>query len=73
VTYYLLLQSIEPDERANLDNSLGVSTWQGPVPSWRPPVAVEPGTPPWWGGDEDASQGFLAEMGVTLADGEQVR
>jgi hypothetical protein len=70
VAYCLLVQGTATDaERASIDNALGVSSWPGPVRQPRPPA--ESGAPAWWAGDEDASQSFLAEMGVTLADGSQ--
>ncbi len=57
----------EEQARARLDADLGVSAWAAPG---RTRTAIEPkpddGAPWWWHGAEDASQSFLAAMGVTL-------
>jgi hypothetical protein len=58
----------EEQARARFDHSLGVSAWAYPG---RDRLDIEPaqddGAPWWWTGPEDASQSFLASMGVTLA------
>lgn len=62
----------EGDVRGKLDRSLEVATWRTPA---TPATTVERKVdiegdeftaPAWWRGDEDASQSFLAAMGVTL-------
>lgn len=57
----------EEAARAKFDADLGVSAWASPGHDRR---TVEPtpddGAPWWWTGAEDASQSFLAAMGVTL-------
>lgn len=53
--------------RRGLDRTLGVASWSvpGKGPTARQRMREEqPGAPDWWYGDEDASQAFLAEMGV---------
>lgn len=50
--------------RREFDHSLGVRNWTVPGGS-RKRVVVE-GAPSWWDGDEDASQQFLASMGVMM-------
>jgi hypothetical protein len=57
-------------DRQRLDNVLGVRRWIVPrsgvnvaVPATFDDVPLN--APAWWFGDEDASQTFLAEMGVT--------
>jgi hypothetical protein len=50
------------------DNELGVSGWASPGMEVKPGVEVDPDAPLWWTGDEDASQSFLASMGVRLPD-----
>ncbi len=58
----------EEQARRKFDADLGVSAWALPGRDRR---EIEPqpdtGAPWWWHGDEDASQSFLASMGVTLA------
>lgn len=58
----------EEQARARFDADLGVSAWALPGRKRREADPVQdPGAPYWWHGAEDASQGFLASMGVTLA------
>lgn len=47
-----------------LQSELGVLGWSTPG---RPKIHYEreEGAPAWWHGDEEASQGFLKQMGVT--------
>jgi hypothetical protein len=71
VVYYLVVSNAEQDRRQGIDNELGVAAWPGPVPHRRS-VPVIPGAPAWWAGEEEASDSFLAAMGVQLADGSQV-
>jgi hypothetical protein len=66
VVYHLLVAAADERERTGLDATLGVAGWPGPGQPARTASAVEPGAPPWWHGDEDASQSFLAAMGVRL-------
>lgn len=57
----------EEQARTRFDADLGVSAWARPGHERRQPEPVpNPGAPYWWHGAEDASQGFLAAMGVTL-------
>lgn len=66
MTYHLLVSGAASErERGELDAALGVAAWPGPLPPARV-VPVEPGAPAWWHGDEEASQSFLAAMGVHL-------
>lgn len=54
-------------QRRELDGLLGVKYWQTPLSREgqdRRPAAG----PWWWEGDEEASQAFLAEMGIQLDD-----
>lgn len=51
------------EDRTGMDHRWNVASWR--VPSDVPPVPREDGTPAWWRGDEDASQSFLREMGVS--------
>ena len=48
--------------RADFDNAVSVHSWQTPGGTFK--RVVEEGAPSWWTGDEDASQQFLASMGV---------
>jgi hypothetical protein len=64
--YHLLGAGLAERERAELDGALGVAGWPGPAHRWRPSAPREPGAPSWWHGDEEASQSFLAAMGVRL-------
>lgn len=58
----------EAQARARFDADLGVSAWALPGQERREPEPVQDiGAPWWWAGAEDASQSFLASMGVTLA------
>jgi hypothetical protein len=57
----------EEQARARFDADLGVSAWALPGRDRREPEAADTGAPWWWHGAEDASQSFLASMGVTLA------
>lgn len=57
----------EEQARARFDADLGVSAWARPGHERRqPPPVQHPGAPWWWNGAEDASQSFLATMGVSL-------
>jgi hypothetical protein len=56
----------EEQARAAFDAELGVSLWHVPGRKPTEPEPRDPAAPWWWQGDEDASQGFLASMGVTL-------
>jgi hypothetical protein len=57
----------EEQARARFDADLGVSAWALPGRDRRAPeTQTDPGAPWWWHGAEDASQGFLASMGVNL-------
>ncbi|KAB2976045.1 hypothetical protein F8R89_31050 [Streptomyces sp. SS1-1] len=57
----------EEQARARFDADLGVSAWALPGRERREiEPQQDPGAPWWWRGAEDASQGFLASMGVTL-------
>jgi hypothetical protein len=59
---------VDKNPRDALDEPLAVKSW--PLPGQRPaPVAAaprEPGAPPWWAGEEEASESFLKAMGVKL-------
>ena len=58
----------EEQARARFDADLGVSAWALPGRERREAEPVQdPGAPWWWHGSEDASQSFLASMGVTLS------
>lgn len=54
------------DARKALDHALEVSRWAVPGTEARTTPAADPGAPWWWNGAEEASQGFLAAMGVRL-------
>lgn len=57
----------EEQARARFDADLGVSAWAVPGRDRRPmQPKADDGAPWWWHGAEDASQSFLASMGVTL-------
>jgi hypothetical protein len=57
----------EAQARARFDADLGVSAWALPGRERRDIEPVQDAAPWWWAGAEDASQSFLASMGVTLA------
>jgi hypothetical protein len=61
-------QGEDPDAaRGKFDSDLGVSEWRrtrDETATKRPDV--DPDAPWWWHGDEEASQGFMAAMGVRL-------
>ena len=57
----------EEQARARFDANLGVSAWALPGRERRDIEPVQDAAPWWWTGAEDASQSFLASMGVTLA------
>jgi hypothetical protein len=52
--------------RAELDAELGVHSWSIASGEHAQPARepVDPDAPSWWYGDEDASQSFMAAMGV---------
>jgi hypothetical protein len=55
------------DPAGRLAAEHGAAAWQVPGDQHRralPPP--EPGAPPWWHGDEEASQSFLAAVGLKL-------
>jgi hypothetical protein len=56
--------------RKNFDNQMGVKMWRIPGQPEKADsgAPVEPGTPSWWHGEEDASQSFLMSMGVIIPD-----
>lgn len=70
--YGVAIQRLKYDEkqperpRQEFDHTLNVHDWNTPGGVIRR-VIVE-GAPAWWRGDEDASQQFLASMGV-VTDG----
>lgn len=57
-----------PDRaRQRFDGQLGVRNWATPGAELKAPdPARDPKAPWWWESAEDASQSFLAAMGVTL-------
>lgn len=60
-------QSTEDAQRV-FDAQLGVPGWTVPGRTPRPVEPRDAGAPWWWQGAEDASQSFLASMGVSLND-----
>jgi hypothetical protein len=58
-------QTIE-SARQVFDGQFGVSGWGTPRHRPRQVAIREPGAPWWWQDAEDASQSFLASMGVVL-------
>jgi hypothetical protein len=57
----------EEQARTRFDADLGTSAWALPGRERREmEQKPDDGAPYWWHGDEDASQSFLASMGVTL-------
>ena len=59
--------------RAKLDRAVDVASWQTPLTRTHTPASrtvdidgEEFVAPSWWRGDEEASQSFLASMGVVL-------
>ncbi len=58
----------KPDPRKELDSKLGIINWQNPweVKSKVTKKALPSNAPSWWGGDLEASQSFIAAMGVRL-------
>jgi hypothetical protein len=72
VIYADMLNDIPRDENHDsnlqrLNSELGVGAWRTPG---RPEAAHvesrDPNAPPWWFGDEEASQQFLRDRGVNL-------
>lgn len=53
------------DYRAEFIHALGVASWTSPLSELVVKPTVDEG-PAWWHGDEDASQSFMAAMGVNL-------
>lgn len=53
------------DRRRTIDLTLGVASWPTPTGPRRRPVDVPRDAPAWWLGDEEASQSFMREMGVS--------
>lgn len=57
----------KPDTaRKRFDGQLGVRAWTIPGAEHQTPEPRDPKAPWWWEGAEDASQSFLASMGVNL-------
>ncbi len=54
------------DARKAFDLRLGVAAWRVPGKTPVEAETVDPRAPWWWTGSEDASQTFLASMGVDL-------
>lgn len=53
--------------RREFDHLLGVDQWEAPMtPAYARDSQRDPGAPSWWVSDEEASQSFLAAMGVRL-------
>lgn len=52
--------------RRRFDGQLGVRSWAAPGNDVTEPEQIEAATPWWWDGAEQASQSFLAAMGVNL-------
>lgn len=51
--------------RYDFDHALDVRNWD--IPGGARKRVIEEGAPSWWTGDEDASQQFLASMGVVTS------
>jgi hypothetical protein len=52
-----------PDPRGELDQVLGITSWQTPLlPTRSNDVPTE--APMWWQGDEEASQSFFTAMKI---------
>jgi hypothetical protein len=70
VVYSVAIERLKHDEkqperpRHDFDNTLGVRSWE--TPGGARLRAVVEGAPSWWDGDEEASQQFLASMGVVM-------
>jgi hypothetical protein len=68
--YSVALERLRQDEkqpekpRHDFDGTLDVRSWM--IPGGARVRVVEEGAPAWWNGDEDASQQFLASMGVMI-------
>lgn len=68
-----MLQRLDTDQkdktpeqvRQEFDTKLLVGEWETPGYG-SDPHAHDDGSPAWWRGEEDASQSFLASMGVQL-------
>ncbi len=61
------LPSDEHDNpRAELDVTLEVSSWW--TPGQRRRDAIHEDAPPWWRGEDEATQSFLTGMGLTSVD-----
>lgn len=56
----------EEQARRELDEALGVPTWETPGSRAVPRKPRPEGAPMWWTDDEDASQSFLKAQGVVL-------
>lgn len=54
------------DARKRFDAQLGVPSWSVPGREPVPAVGRDPSAPWWWQDAEQASQSFLAAMGLTL-------
>lgn len=72
VVYRAMIERLDYDSdqperpRRELNQTLDVDAWQLPGVRPRKPQVVEVGQPSWWRGDEDASQSFLASMGMVM-------
>lgn len=52
--------------RKRFDGQLGVAAWPLPGQPLKEIEPQDPGAPWWWQGAEEASDGFLKAMGVSL-------
>lgn len=60
-------QNEKPENaRKRFDRQLAVQLWGSPTHAMDAADTVDPATPWWWDGAEDASQSFLTSMGVNL-------
>jgi hypothetical protein len=58
------------DVRKAFDNELSTAAWGTPGKPMRVDIEErDPAAPSWWIDEEDASQSFLASMGVVFPDG----
>ncbi|MFI7293953.1 hypothetical protein [Streptomyces sp. NPDC050121] len=55
------------DARKRFDGQLDVRAWTVPASEDKEPTPRDPNAPWWWDNAEEASQSFLAAMGVNLA------
>jgi hypothetical protein len=71
MVYAAACDGLDSEGRNQLDAALEVASWPWAGQTPAQAQARPAGVPSWWHGEEEASQSFLAGLGINLGGGEQ--